>query len=148
MRQSHRVRAVRSQLKSLSSALDEEGVIINAAAILGLEKYLSPELTEEYKDRRSALERAVLEEHRIHRALDIPHVARLAMVSEKYSQWARERARAAALFLEQDVIQDFKEMNLLQVKAPRRCSLEGNNTTETEEVRKERPFLRRWSIGT
>ena len=150
VRQSHRVRAVRSQLKSLNSALDEEGVIINAAAILGLEKYLSPELTEEYKQRRSALEKAVLEEHRIHRALNIQHdAARLAVVSEKYSQWARERARTAALFLEQDVLQDFREMNLPQVvKAPRRCSLEGNNSTETEEVRKERPFLRRWSIGT
>jgi hypothetical protein len=149
VRHSHRVRAVRSQLQSLSS-LDEEGVIINAAAILGLEKYLSPELTAEYKERRSALEKAVLEEHRIHRALNIQHdAARLAVISAKYSQWARERARTAALFLEQDVMQDFRDMNLLQVvKPPRRSSLEGNNSTETDDVRKETPFSRRWSIGT
>jgi hypothetical protein len=146
VRHSHRVRAVRSQLQSLSSALDEEGVIINAAAILGLEKYLSPELTAEYKERRSALERVVLEQHRIHRALNIQNdAARLAVVSEKYSQWARERARTAALFLEQDVLQDSRDMNL-QVKAPRRCSLQGNNTTETDDVRKETPCKRRSSF--
>ena len=145
VRHSHRVRAVRSQLQSLSS-LDEEGVIINAAAILGLEKYLSPELTAEYKERRSALERAVLEQHRIHRALNIQHdAARLAVISAKYSQWARERARTAALFLEQDVMQDFRDMNL-QVKAPRRSSLEGNNSTETDDVRKETPCKRRSSF--
>ena len=88
------------------------------AAILGLEKYLSSELRAEYKDRRYALERAVLEEHRLHRALHIPHDAsRLAKVSATHSQWARERAREVALFLEQDVMEDLKEMNLLQVTA-------------------------------
>eukprot|EP00574_Skeletonema_japonicum_P012593 CAMPEP_0201737344 /NCGR_PEP_ID=MMETSP0593-20130828/42157_1 /ASSEMBLY_ACC=CAM_ASM_000672 /TAXON_ID=267983 /ORGANISM="Skeletonema japonicum, Strain CCMP2506" /LENGTH=108 /DNA_ID=CAMNT_0048231307 /DNA_START=29 /DNA_END=351 /DNA_ORIENTATION=- len=78
---SHRVREVRSQLRNHSALLGQECVTINAAAILGLEKYLSPELTEEYKDRRLALQRAVLSEHRWHRALRIPHSGRLAMIS-------------------------------------------------------------------
>ena len=115
---SHRVQVVRSQLKSLNTVHNEEGVIINAAAILGLEKYLSPELRAEYKDRRYALERAVLVEHRLHRAMHIPHdISRLAEVSATHSQWAREQAREVALFLEQDVMEDLKEMNLLQVTA-------------------------------
>ena len=144
VRHSHRVCAVRSQLQDLSAVLNEEGVTINAAAILGLEKYLSPELTAEYKDRRFALERAVLEEHRLHRALHIPHALRLAVVSAKHSQWARERARAAALFLEQDVMEDLKEMNL-KVTAPRRCSFEAN-ATEVEEVCKGPCYQRRSSF--
>ena len=50
---SHQVHKVRSQLGEHSALLDEELVTINAAAILGLEKYLSSELTAEYKNRRS-----------------------------------------------------------------------------------------------
>ena len=108
-RQAHRVQEVRSQLEEQSTLLNEGGVTINAAAILGLEKYLTPELTAAYNDRRLALQRAVLEEHRRHRAMRVPHsiaIARLAMISAKHSQWARERARAAALFLEQDVMRE------------------------------------------
>ena len=95
-----RIREVRSQLTDHRAVIDNEGVTINinAAAILGLEKYLSPELTAEYRERRLALERAVLAEHRWHLAWQIPHSARLAMVSAQNSLWARERARAAALF--------------------------------------------------
>eukprot|EP00986_Skeletonema_menzelii_P009881 scaffold4619_cov146-Skeletonema_menzelii.AAC.6 len=44
-----RVQYVRSQLEDQSDLLNEGGVTINAAAILGLEKYLTPELTDEYK---------------------------------------------------------------------------------------------------
>ena len=111
------VREVRSQLEDNAALFDndEELVTINAAAILGLEKYLTSELSEEYKIRRNALHKAVLEEHRCHRALKFPHehgARRLAKVSLVHSQWARERARAAGLFLEQDVIQDLKEINL------------------------------------
>ncbi len=104
----HRIREVRLQLTDHRAFIDEQGNTINAAAILGLERYLSPELTEEYRGRRLALERAVLEEHRRHRASQIPHSARLALISAQNSLWARERARAHALYLEQDV----KEMDL------------------------------------
>ena len=106
-----RVREVRSQLQQNSALLDEGCITINVAAILGLEKHLSSELTAEYKDRRDALQRAVLAEHRQQRAMLIPHAtARLATVSAQHSRWARERARAVALFLEHDMIQDLKEM--------------------------------------
>ena len=119
----HRVREVRSQLRDCNDLLREgEGrITINAVAILGLEKHLSPELTAEYSDRRVALQRAVISEHR---AMRIPHsTARLAIVSAQHSQWARERARAAALFLQEDVMQDFKHMNLRVTAPPASSSL-------------------------
>ena len=141
-RNSHRVQDVR--VEAHSALLNEEGITISAAAILGLEKYLTPELTAEYKERRFALKRAVLAEHRRHRVMRVPQsTARLAMISAKHSRWARERARAAALFLEQDVLQDFKEMNLLQETLPRlrSCSMtQFNETDATEEGRKGRPY--------
>jgi hypothetical protein len=147
---SHQAHKVRSQIEEHSALLDEELVTIDAAAILGLEKCLSSELTAEYKNRRSALQRAVLEEHRWQRAVQIPHSARLAMISAQNSLWARERARAAALFLEQDVIQDIEEMKL-QTMAPRRCSMphlnkEADTTEKKNSTYKRRPaYQRRWS---
>jgi hypothetical protein len=109
-----RVHDVRSQLRQSSALLDEGCITVNVAAILGLEKHLSSELTAEYKDRRDALHRAVLLEHRQHHAMLIPHAAieRLATVSAQHSRWAGERARVAAVLLEKDVMQDMKEMNL------------------------------------
>ena len=134
-----RVREVRSQLRQNSALLDKGDVTINAAAILGLEKHLSPELTAEYKKRRDALHRAVLAEHQQHRAMRTSHATeRLATVSAQYSRWARERARAAAVFLEQDVMQEMKDMNL-QVKAPRRCSMP--RIDEAGAARRKVPFL-------
>ncbi len=136
---SNRIREVQSQLVDHGAFIDEEGITINAAAILGLEKYLSPELIAEYRDRRLALQRAVLAEHRRHRASQI-----LAMVSAHHSVWARERARATALFLEQDVMHDFQEMNLQTT--PRRCSMSHlNGADATEEKRKRHPYQRLWS---
>ena len=120
-----RVREVRSQLRQNSTLLDGGGATINAAAILGFEKHLTTELTAEYMKRRDALNKAVLAEHRQHRAMPllIPRATeRLATVSAQHSRWARERARAAAVLLEQDVMQDMKKMNL-QVQMPRRCSV-------------------------
>ena len=133
---SPQVHNVRSYLEEKNSALlDEELITVDAAAILGLEKYLSTELTVEYKNRRLLLKRAVLEEDRWQRSVQIPHPERLAFISAKNSRWARERARAAALFLEQDVMQDFEEnlLNLLQPPRPR-CDL-------TVEQRKSPPDL-------
>lgn len=76
--------------------------------ILGLEKYLSPELTEEFTNRRNDLKQSVLEEHRWQRATNIPHITRLAILSARKSSWAREKARAAALFLEEEVMKDLE----------------------------------------
>ncbi len=128
-----RVRQIHSELRSHGELLDDDLVDINAAAILGLEKYLTPELIVEYKERRVALKRAVLTEHRcqrMNRRISLDSDAdtdsvRLALVSARHSQWARERARAAALFLENDVKEDIEEMNL-QATAPRQISAEAD----------------------
>ena len=130
------IREVHSKLTNHRAFIfiDEQGNTINAAAILGLERYLSPELTAEYRERRLALERAVLEEHRWHRASQIPHSARLALVSAQNSLWARERARAAALYLEQDV----QEMDLQTTSCSRRCSMSNLNGASADATKEER----------
>ena len=69
----------------------------SASNILGLEKFLTVQLTEEYKFRRGKLAKEIISE-----ALLTNDIDRLARVSAENSKWARERARAAALFLEQD----------------------------------------------
>ncbi len=81
-----------------------------ASSILGMEKFLTLRLTEEYKIRRGKLTMAVLNEARRQRKLAArggPHSVesadRLAKVAAENSKRARERARAAALFLEQDL---------------------------------------------
>ncbi len=139
------IREVRSQLTDHRAFIDEQGNTINAAAILGLERYLSPELTAEYRGRRLALERAVLEEHRWHRASQIPHSARLALVSAQNSLWARERARAAALYLEQDVMQDVQEMNLQT--NPHRSSMSHLNEADTDSIEEEEEKKKRNGNG-
>ena len=147
---SRRVREVRSQLQQYSDLIDEGegGVTINATAILGFEKHLSSELTAEYKKRRDALHKAVLAEHRQHRAMliPLPHAtARLATVSAQHSRWARERARAAAVLLEQDVIQDMKDMNLqVKTQTPRRVSMPHLNKASAAEKGHLHPCQRRW----
>jgi hypothetical protein len=146
---SHQVHKVRSQLEEHSALLDEGLVTIDAAAILGLEKHLSSDLTAEYKNRRRALQRAVLEEHRWQRAVQVSNPARLAMISAQNSRWARERACAAALLLEQDVMQDFEEMKL-SATMPRRCSMPHLNEADIAEEKhtdKRPAFQRRWSIS-
>ena len=76
----------------------------SASTILGLEKYLTPQITAQYKLRRRNLTKEVVTEARLQQMSHIPHayVDRLARLSTENSKWARERARAAALFLEQD----------------------------------------------
>mmetsp|Transcript_23463 Transcript_23463/g.35683 ORF Transcript_23463/g.35683 Transcript_23463/m.35683 type:complete len:190 (+) Transcript_23463:87-656(+) len=81
----------------------------SASDILGLEKYLTIQLTREYLHRRNNLAKQVVGEARRQRQQQqtSPHdedddVDRLARISARNSKWARQRARAAALFLEQD----------------------------------------------
>ena len=148
-RHSYRVQDVRSQLEAHRALINEGGVTFSVAAILGLEKYLSPELTAAYKDRRVALQRAVLGEHRRHRLMRAPYsTVRLAGISAKHSQWARDRARAAALFLEQDVLRDLEESNL-QATVPRRSSMTHFEDDDAqEEVSKWPSHQRRWSVAS
>jgi len=103
----------------------------SASSILGLEKYLTEQLTIEYMNRRYMLRKRVLDEARwqemilrsqqqrqqqqhtdcndmtIERlAYDDQQVDTLARISLEHSRWAYERARAAALFLQQDQEQE------------------------------------------
>lgn len=88
---------------------------LSASDILGLEKFLTLRLTEEYKIRRSEVTNEVLKECRRQRRRSSMSssgtsattsqddaVKIVARVSARNSQWARERARASALFLEQE----------------------------------------------
>ena len=72
--------------------------------LLGLEKFLTIHLTEEYMKRRCRRTKEVLNEDRLQRNSRLPliDVDRLARISAESSKWSRERARASALFLEQD----------------------------------------------
>ena len=148
---SHQVHNVRSHLEENSALLDEELITVDAAAILGLEKYLSCELTAEYKNRRLLLKRAVLEEHRWQRSVQIPHPERLAFISAKNSRWARERARAAALFLDQDVMQDL-EVEEFSCQPPRpRCGstsvLHEMKSRDEGHSYKTQSYQREWSFS-
>ena len=140
------VQQIRSQLRQNSDLLDKGCVTINVAALLGLEKHLSSELTAEFMKRRVDLRRAVLAEHRQHSAMLIPRAtARLATVSAQHSRWARERARAAAVLLEQDVMQDMKDMNLqVKTQTPRRVSMPHLNKASAVEEGHLHPCQRRW----
>ncbi|KAL3793566.1 hypothetical protein ACHAW5_002846 [Stephanodiscus triporus] len=72
--------------------------------LVGLEKRLSAGLAREYKQRKRSLFLAIHAEQRLQKALDIPNPDRIATVSMRHSQWAVERARAAALLLELDIV--------------------------------------------
>lgn len=71
--------------------------------VVGLEKRLSADLAREYKQRKRSLFLAIHAEQRLQNALHIPNPDRIATVSMCHSQWAVERARAAALLLELDI---------------------------------------------
>lgn len=81
-----------------------------ASNILGMEKFLTIQLTEEYKFRRAKVAKEVMNTVRWQQMLAArgnrldydKSVDVLAKVAAEHSKWARERARAAALFLEQD----------------------------------------------
>ena len=73
----------------------------SASNILGLEKFLTVQLTEEYKFRRGKLAKEIINSQSMPSLL-ANDMERLARISAENSKWARERARAAALFLEQD----------------------------------------------
>ena len=95
----------------------------SASDILGLEKFLTPQLTQEYANRRYIHIKRVLEEARMQDAhgKGVPRsnqdIKRLARMSAAYSKWARERARAAALFLAQDQEEEERQEKALQQTA-------------------------------
>ncbi len=68
-----------------------------AEDVLGMEKFLTVQLARDYAHRRKVLAQEVLAEAR---CIDV-NVERLARTSAARSRWARQRARAAASFLEE-----------------------------------------------
>ncbi|KAL7547498.1 hypothetical protein ACHAWF_018340 [Thalassiosira exigua] len=77
------------------------GRIPSADHVLGLEKFLTPVLEEEYRVRRRRAVASVLS--KAPAALEENDLRSLARASALSTQWARRQARAAGLFLEQDV---------------------------------------------
>lgn len=94
----------------------------SASDILGLEKFLTPQLTQEYANRRYIQTKRVLEEARMQDAQGkgLPRsnqdIKRLARISAVHSKWARERARAAGLFLAQDQEEEAQQEKALQMQ--------------------------------
>jgi hypothetical protein len=80
--------------------------IPSADHIVGLEKFLAPDLTAEYTTRREKLKGEILNEGRWQQRMGCTDYAenaeRLRRISAENSEWARERAQAAAKFLERD----------------------------------------------
>ena len=99
-----------------------------ASDILGVEKFLTDQLTVEYVNRRYKLRKSVLDEARWQEArrrirrrnsphadhdynyIDDMDMDTLARISSEQSIWAYDRARAAALFLQHDQEQEARLM--------------------------------------
>jgi hypothetical protein len=89
---------------------------VSMEKLVGLEKYLSAGLAREYKQRKRTLFLAVHVEQRLQKTLNIPNPDRLATVALQHSQWAVERARAAALLLEVDVFSSLPSVDDVTLK--------------------------------
>jgi hypothetical protein len=74
--------------------------------IVGIEKYLNSELTEEYIARWGKLKKEILNEAQWQQNMGCTNYAestdRLRRISAENSEWARERADEAARFLDND----------------------------------------------
>ena len=112
----------RSQLASRRNHKKCTTTTSSVPEIVGMEKHLSSELTHEYKRRKRDLFLAVKVEQRLHREVfGCPNPDRLAMVSRNHTRWAMERARMAALLLQDDMKPSHQPKyveNDLQASAP------------------------------
>ncbi|KAL7546590.1 hypothetical protein ACHAWF_009921 [Thalassiosira exigua] len=97
------------------------GRIPSANHVLGFEKFLTPELEEEYRVRRRQAAASILTEAPA--ALEEDDLHRLARASAARTRWARRQARAAGLFLEQDV----EDERMLE------CSVDAAKTMSVED---------------
>jgi len=109
----------------------------SASSVIGLEKYLTVQLTEEYKLKRRKLHKDVLGHARLQR--EIPHadVERLARISADSSKWARERARAAGLFLERDQERE-RQREKSESNGPAPSSLRQKRRSSLQEAKRSR----------
>lgn len=78
----------------------------SSSSIVGIEKYLTSEVTEEYIARRDKLKKKILNEAQWQQNMGCTNYAesteRLRRISAENSEWARERAAEAARFLDKD----------------------------------------------
>ena len=78
----------------------------SSSIIVGIEKYLNSELTEEYIARWGKLKKEILNEAQWQQNMGCTNYAestdRLRRISAENSEWARERADEAATFLDKD----------------------------------------------
>jgi len=119
----------------------------SASDILGLERYLTIQLTREYLHRRNKLAKEVVDEARWQQQQqqtspqdEDDDVDRLARISARNSKWARQRARAAALFLEQD--QETERTTVAEGPRQEECKLNdmrwSNQSSLDETIRSRR----------
>ena len=96
--------------------------ILSADHIVGLEKFLSSDLTEEYRTRRDKLKKEILIESWWQKRLGytnyVQNAERLKIISAENSEWARERAQVAAKFLEKDQEKEYMGQHLKPKNGP------------------------------
>mmetsp|Transcript_4083 Transcript_4083/g.7275 ORF Transcript_4083/g.7275 Transcript_4083/m.7275 type:complete len:173 (+) Transcript_4083:152-670(+) len=97
------MRSIMRTRVQLSRRVASRSDVHERAEILGLEKHLSSELTQEFKRRKREMFLAVKMEQQHQKFLRSPNPDRLATVSRQHSRWAMKRAHLAAQLLQRDL---------------------------------------------
>ena len=117
-----------TRVQLLSRRATSRSDVQTRAEILGLEKHLSSELTQEFKRRRLEMFLAVNMEQQYQTFLRSPNPDQLARVSRCHSRWAMKRAHLAAQLLQQDLsspTEDAAGSHQVNFKSPCSMSSEG-----------------------
>ena len=96
------VRAYSTVNLNLTKQISNHAISLLDGEMLGMEKYLSKELTYEYRHRRKNRMKAVLKEQRLQRLNRVSSSGRISKIARNYSKWAGQHALAAALLLEHE----------------------------------------------
>jgi len=106
--------------------------------ITGLEKYLSVELSEEFKHRKEELYRAIQNECLNSMNGGLPDIDRLARVSRFHTEWAMTQATFAAKLLQNDVSRASAAANSMKSRGnrlkKRRSSISSKSTASTAVI--------------
>jgi len=106
--------------------------------ITGLEKYLSVELSDEFKHRKEELYRAIQNEFLNSTNGRQPDIDRLASVSRFHSKWAMTQAMFAAKLLQKDVSRSMAAANSMKSRSKRlkkrRSSISTKSTASTAVI--------------
>lgn len=76
---------------------------LDAGDIIGLERFSTIDLSQEYTFRHEAVVKAVLDEQRRQRIQRVFSVDRMSKAARESSHWARQNARSAGLYLERSM---------------------------------------------